>query len=224
MATRKIVLPGGTVMKQPIETARHATAFETWYRHDRSFQKAAQEVGQADYVLRSWAKQFHWHHRADERDLEVERIAARKAIRRRADMLDRHRKAGELMVARATQFFRNNDSHTTPIERAADAINAMSKGIEIERTAESLPSWIFDLLEADDATLATIVRQAAADQESGDSGDLRADHPDAHAGELLDGRGELVTDDVEWEDYGVDEEGVRNGDASERRDGETDAV
>ena len=224
MAVRRQLRPDGTIVTHQEETLRHLEAFEAWYAQDRNYEKTAASLHYGPGTLRRWGEYFHWRDRADRRDHEAEQRAARVAIRRRAEMLERHRKAGELMVARATQFFRNNDSHTTPIERAADAINAMSKGIEIERTAEMLPSWIFDLLEADDATLATIVRQAAADQESGDSGDLRADHSDALAGELLDGRGELVTDDVEWEDYGVDEEGVRNDDASERRDDETDAV
>jgi hypothetical protein len=201
--------------REAISLTQRQNAFEVWYRTDRSFPAAARETGIKEYTIRQWGHRYNWPARANERDLEVERIAARRAIRRKAEMLERHRRAGELMVMRATQFFRNGDSAQTPIERSADAINAMKAGIDIERTAESLPAWVFELLEADDATLATIVRQVAADQDATDWGSGGEDHPATQRGELLLADGQPVTGNVEWENNGSKPQGSGNDDASE---------
>jgi len=203
----QIINTRGERVLVPIMQTHHRAAFEAWYAADRSFPKTAVVLGMArDHSLRIWSRQFDWHNLADERDLEAERIATKKAIKRRAEMIERHRQGGALMVHRATQFFRNSDSVQTPIERTADAINAMAKGIEIERTAESLPAWVFEVLEADDETLATIIRQAAAaaaDEQS--SGSDREESVTATGGDeyaRLDGGDDSRVTDAEWEDNG----------------------
>lgn len=216
-------LEGKPLAEQDIDNLPHvraalaAEAFEIWYDKNRSFDATSEVVKVGTRSLRRWADRDEWQRKADERDAEAERMAAREAIRRRAKMIERHRQAGALMVHRSMQFFANkNNPNETPIERTADAINAMSKGIEIERTAEALPTWIFELLEADDDTLATVVRQAAIAQGYGvdrDSVPLALTPGDDAIGERRDTG---VTDAVEWTESDS-EEGFGDDDATAYR-------
>lgn len=139
------------------ETQRHREAFEAWYGEHRSAPKAAERLRICERVLREWAVRYGWQARADARDAEAARLADADAIRRRAEMLTRHRQAGELLVRRGMEYHAKR-----PIERAADATQAIQRGIEIERTAEGLPSWVAAVLNATDEQLAAMEQRLSA--------------------------------------------------------------
>jgi hypothetical protein len=98
--------------------------------------------------VRQWVTRYDWHDRADERDAEAERIAAREAVQRRAQVLIEQRQAGELMRRRGVQYFRQNE-----IQAETAAIQAITKGIELERQAESLPDYLLGVMEMDESEL-----------------------------------------------------------------------
>lgn len=130
------------------ETAKHHSAFEAWYAADRDFTKAAENCTVTSRSLREWAVWFDWPTRADYRDREAAEKADRDAIKRRAEMLKRHRQAAELLTRRGIEHFAKNE-----IERANDAISAIKTGVEMERQAEGMPTWVVELLNADEDQL-----------------------------------------------------------------------
>lgn len=140
------------------ETDRHRRAFEHWYEHDRDVKTVGEAFTVSLVTVYHWIDWFGWKAKADARDLEVERIAAKKAILRKSQMIDEHRKAGELVRRRGVEYLAQN-----PIEDERVAITAIEKGIAIERTAEGLPTWVVELMSmTDDELLAFISTTAGA--------------------------------------------------------------
>ena len=144
------------------ETARHIAAFENWYEADRDCKSVMESCSVSERSVYLWMDWFGWRAKADRRDAEIERRAAKDAVKRKADMIERHRKAGELLVGRGRERMAKH-----PIGSDAAAIAAIKAGIDIERTAEGLPAWIFDLLGAGDAEIAAIIRSAAGSLAAG---------------------------------------------------------
>lgn len=145
------------------ETARHRDAFEAWYEADRDFGRTCQNLSINDRTLRHWADWFGWRSRADERDAEVERRNAKAAIKRKAEMVERHRKGAELLHKRGVEYFARN---AIADERAA--IQAVKVGSELERTAEGMPAWAVALMGMDDAELAEYIAAATGTLAAGD--------------------------------------------------------
>jgi prefoldin subunit 5 len=131
------------------EYLHHLEAFEVWYQANRSFRITSEKLGKANNTLRDWALWFDWKIRADERDAEAIALAEKEAIARRVEMLRRHRQAGELLVRRGVEHFVRNQ-----IEKAADATAAIKAGVDLERTAEGMPAWVTEVLNADADTIA----------------------------------------------------------------------
>jgi hypothetical protein len=158
------------------ETAKHHAAFEAYYAAERDFTKAAENCTVTSRSLREWAVWFDWVARADYRDREAAAKADRDAIKRRSEMLKRHRQAAELLTRRGIEHFAKNE-----IERANDAISAIKTGVEMERTAEGMPAWVGELLNADEQQLRREYerldarRRAAVDSVSEASGNVLAE-------------------------------------------------
>lgn len=161
--------------KRRIEKPHHQRAFETWYEAGRVFNSVTHGFRVSDRSARNWAEWFGWHERADKRDREAAAKADRDAVQRRAAMFKRHRETAELMMLRGREHFRDNK-----IERAADAIAAIVKGIEAERQSEGLPDWVIEILNADEDTLRRreaeldARRRARVDCDPDSAGDLLA--------------------------------------------------
>jgi hypothetical protein len=130
------------------ETAKHLDAFETWYALHRDYRITSENLAIPQGTLRTWGDWFHWTERADKRDREAAAKAEKDAIRRRAEMLKRHRQAGELMTRRGIEFFAKKE-----IDRAQDATQAIKAGVELERQAEGMPTWVVEILNADEQQL-----------------------------------------------------------------------
>ncbi|MCA1667917.1 MAG: hypothetical protein LC793_11115 [Thermomicrobia bacterium] len=145
------------------ETAKHHAAFEAWYTADRDFGEISQNLSINDRTLRHWADWFGWRARADERDSIVEQQAAKAAIKRKAEMIERHRRGGELAHKRGMEYLSRN---TIADERAA--LSALKIGSEMERTAEGLPAWVIDLLGMNDAELHAYIQSTAGALAAGD--------------------------------------------------------
>lgn len=130
------------------ETARHLAAFEAWYAADRNTLQTSAELGVPRTTLQDWMDWFGWRARADQRDREAAEIAEKLAIKRRAAMLERHRKAAELLTTRGMEFFEQKE-----IEKASDATAAIKAGVELERQAEGMPDWVLAVMNADETSL-----------------------------------------------------------------------
>lgn len=130
------------------ETSRHLEAFEKWYAASRDFGKIWKDLETPEQTLRNWGTWFDWHGRADRRDTEAKALADREAVKRKAQMLIRHRQSGEVMHLRGMEWYKNNK-----IESAADACRSIEKGIQIERQAEQMPDWVIEILNADEQQL-----------------------------------------------------------------------
>lgn len=168
------------------ENAHHRAAFEEWYRVERDFLKAHEilltkpdyKAPKAVQTLYEWAEAYNWHARADKRDDAAEEKAAKEAIKRKAAMLKRHADTGRSLQGIGLQFLQKQG-----VDSGQQAINAITKGIEVERTSEGLPAWIVDLLAASDDELAArynelltrIGGDRSGDETSGDS-DTRLAH------------------------------------------------
>jgi hypothetical protein len=146
------------------ETAKHRAAFETYYGSDRDVLKVAESCRISERTARNWVDWFGWRAKADARDAEVEMRATRAAIKRKTEMLERHRKSGELAHRRGTEFFARN---AITDERAA--LSALKIGSEMERTAEGLPAWMVAMMGLDDDALAAYIATATGAIAAGDS-------------------------------------------------------
>lgn len=149
------------------ETARHLDAFEGWYAVHRDYRQASADLGIPFGTLRTWGEWFTWHARADGRDQAAREKADREAITRRAEMLKRHRQAGELLTRRGIEHLTKQ-----PIEATKDAISAIKTGVDLERQAEGLPAYLVEILNAPPDTLPGLVesldRELAARQGGGE--------------------------------------------------------
>jgi hypothetical protein len=123
------------------ENARHLAAFEAWYDANRDMRKVAETCAIAERTGHVWAKELHWHDRADARDLEIAKRAEREAITRRVKVLRDQRLAGELMRRRGVEHLTENK-----IKETRDALTAITKGVELERSAENLPTVLLEVL------------------------------------------------------------------------------
>jgi hypothetical protein len=157
------------------EHFHHLAAFEAWHKNDRHFRKTVEELGRSanpatEKSLYQWANEFNWRARADARDLELEQAANREAVKRQQKLLEKQRKAGELLRMRGLEHFADHK-----ITNPAVALKAVSKGIELERQAEGLPTWILELQQLSDDELAAekqrLLRLALIEAQSGGPGD-----------------------------------------------------
>lgn len=138
------------------ETARHREAFELWYDNDRNCPKVAARLRTSERTIRRWIARFDWHARADARDREIARRLATDAVRRRVEMIERHRKAAQLLIARGQQLLARQE-----LRSEREAIEAIRIGCALERLIEGLPTWAIEVATADDATVSTMARKAA---------------------------------------------------------------
>lgn len=115
------------------ETQRHVDAFEAWYASDRNWKLVTERFHVSLTAARQWADAFDWRSRADARDAEAARKAEREAITRRARVLEEQRRAGELLRRRGVQYYTQHE-----IGDGREAIQAIAKGVELERAAEDM--------------------------------------------------------------------------------------
>lgn len=140
---------------RPRETKRHKAAFEVWYELGRNCLQTAKALKVHENSVYLWRDKFNWDERADRRDVEVTRALERDATRRQVQMLQRHRQAVMVM------FKRGLERLATPLESEHAAITALEKAIRLERELEGLPSWVLEVVSADDAKVLEMAQTAA---------------------------------------------------------------
>lgn len=100
----------------------------------------------------TWSVAYGWEARTREYDAHIERETRQRAevetIKRRAEMLRKHQQAGELLRARGVEYFA-----AQKVDDGRTAIAAVKTGIDVERQAEGLPTWVVELLNADESDL-----------------------------------------------------------------------
>lgn len=143
----------------------------------RSVDAVSQKLSKSRSLIARWSSDFNWVERVsaydDFVDTQARKQLERDAIKRKADMLKRHALQGKVLQQKAVNYL---DRHG--IDKGADAINAIVKGIEIERKAENLPDWIFEVVNADDNELARQYAELLAQVASDGSGDEAAGNDD----------------------------------------------
>ena len=116
----------------------HTQAFEIWYSAKRQFAgvtKISEEFRVHTDTVYGWMAKYDWHRRADKRDEEIRKKAEPTRQQEVADLLKEENQMGKLLRAKAVEHFRVNR-----IDKAADAINATVKGVELSRRALGLPN------------------------------------------------------------------------------------
>jgi len=167
--------------RQPGETTKAYEAF-TVYRDlgmGRTLERVSATLQKSVTMLGRWSSQYRWIERAAAYDDYIEAQARKKnerdAIRRKADMLKRHALTGKVLQQKGVKYL---DETPKPIDRAQDAIAAIRTGIEIERKAENLPDWIFEVVDAPDDDLLRQYNELLTQVGGAGSGDETAGHPD----------------------------------------------
>lgn len=141
--------------RRPRETQRQKVAFEVWYELGRNCLQTAKALKVHENSIYAWRERFHWDERADNRDAEVLRALEREATRRHVQMIERHRKALFVLFNRALERLQE------PLDSENAAIMALEKAIRLERELEGLPSWVMEVVNADDATVVQMAQRAA---------------------------------------------------------------
>lgn len=147
-------------MRQPYERLPDESekAYEAFsiYRDlgvNRSLELVSKKLTKNVQLIKRWSADYNWVERVRLYDEQIDQQARKQlekeAIQRKVDMLRRHGMAGRLLQRKAAEYL---DKHG--VDKAADAISGLAKGIEIERKAEGLPDWIFEVVNADDDELA----------------------------------------------------------------------
>jgi len=160
------------------QTDRHREAFRVWWAADRDVQAVCRQFAVHRNSVLKWREWFGWDERADGLDADFQARENRKAVARRLKMQEDHRRAGEALRKRGVQYHVMHE-----ITTARDATQAIKVGVDIERTAEGLPTDILELWNADTDTLraraAQIIAEASegAGDDTGDPGGPRGDDP-----------------------------------------------
>lgn len=167
--------------RQPDESVKAYEAFSV-YRDlgvKRRLDDVATKLSKSTTIMGRWSSQYNWIARVTAYDDYIDREARKKldreAIRRKADMLRRHADTGKALQAFGLQHVRTNQM-TGPL-RSADAIAAISKGVEIERKSEGLPEYLIEVMDASDdeltrqynELLAQIGGSGSGNEEAGDN-------------------------------------------------------
>lgn len=115
---------------------KHELAFQAWYADvDRSVVNVAKTVGVSSRTLERWMAKYNWRERADALDEEARRKADREAVRRKAEMIQRH-----LIQARNLTVMGSNwlAAHPQGVTNIRDAMSAIKIGQDMERRAEGV--------------------------------------------------------------------------------------
>lgn len=118
----------------------------------RSIEVVARDLSKSVQLIKRWSALNDWVIRVRAYDDYIDAAARKKidneAIKRRADMLKRHALAGKVLQQKGVDYIGKNG-----VDKSADAISAIAKGVEIERKAEGFPDWMFEIAAQDDDDL-----------------------------------------------------------------------
>ena len=179
--------------------------FLIWYKNGRpSLRKLApivpiSSVGKraSEWALRTWYKKDEWKKRADGMDAEVSREINKEAIEEKILMLKRHADAAGSLVRLGLDYLENHD-----IDKAADAIRAISVGIEQERAARGMPIALNEMEKWTTEQLVGFVEKQLSNEtpllpdESEEGSDEKSDDSDpVDDPDIIEG--EVTTDETE---------------------------
>jgi hypothetical protein len=177
--------------------------FLIWYKNGcPSLRKLApivpiSSVGKraTEWALRTWYKKDEWKKRADGMDAEVSREINKEAIEEKILMLKRHADAAGHLVKLGLDYLDNHD-----IDKAADAIRAITVGIEQERAARGMPIALNEMEKLTTEQLVRYVEKQMTTEtpllpdESGEESDEKSDDASGDP-EIIEG--EVTTDATE---------------------------
>lgn len=124
---------------------------------DRSIDAAWKRYSKTDKItpgyFRQWSVTYHWVERARAWDefieAEAQKKIAKAAIDRKAKMLDRHAQMGRTLQGFGLEYVKAHKQ----VDKSADAITAIVKGVELERKSEGLPEYLVSVMDASDEDL-----------------------------------------------------------------------
>ncbi len=104
----------------------------------RTLIAVAEKLQKSYDLIRRWSKKYDWQNRADAWDKEISEKAAQKAAEEYAKMLEVQINIGKMLQAKAAKAIQNIDFENVSIKSLPSVVNAISVGVEIERTARKL--------------------------------------------------------------------------------------
>lgn len=171
--------------RQSEESAKAYEAFAL-YRDmgiERSTDAVARQLRKSSALIQRWSSLYRWVERVAAWDAYIDQQAQRKvakaAIDRKAAMLQRHAMGGRALQAFGLRYLQNDRMP----DKGQDAISAIQRGVEIERKAEGLPEWIFEVVNADDSELLRQYHELLAEAGRAGSGDEAPGDTDPDAAE-----------------------------------------
>lgn len=146
------------------ETAAQLATFQQWYQLERvdiSTAAAMQqrpefpELAKLDRgTVARWRIRWGWDARADELDAKARQKALDSSVKEKSQMLKRHAELGiKLQAAGQSALDKMSSSKRKRYLTGTQAIQAIRQGVEIERAAVGLPTWLLDMESADDDQL-----------------------------------------------------------------------
>jgi hypothetical protein len=116
-------------------------AFQVWAENGgRNWQLIAEKTGISERTLLRWANLFSWSEKLLERESQIYRESEERIVAERRKRLDDQLTLGTTLRRRAFQYLLTHE-----IEKTSDAIAAARVGIEIERQADTLPTYLLEI-------------------------------------------------------------------------------
>jgi len=135
----KVVIKNGKPRKPRGEDDRHVAAFQFWYKSSRKIAPVLLEFAVPARTLYDWMERYDWHERADKLDAEARKLADKKLVSAKAQLLIDHQKAGQALRLKGISALTAN-SFNFRDER--NVIGAIAKGIDIERKAHGIADGV----------------------------------------------------------------------------------
>jgi len=139
------------------EQEHQKRAFECYYAlgEKRSYGRVAQEMGVSPSAVKLWSRSFGWRQRVQERDADVARKVADRAIQSNIDKLDRNQKIVQMALVKLAKGIADGKVRMQlgDLERLVrlQAFLDESGQQETNQTLHKYPDRLYQLLTESDA-------------------------------------------------------------------------
>lgn len=185
-------VPPRTIRKPAPESDEQKGAFAYWIATGRVYEQTARNYGVGKRTVFEWARKFNWIERADILEARARQEMEDAIVADRKTRIEQQLKAGTMLRMRGVEWLANNK-----ISTAKDAVAAIVRGVEIERQADGLPTYLMNIATAPLEELLRMREQMNALRESADK------DPSIALGDGQEWEGTAVEDDDEGSDEGA---------------------
>lgn len=114
-------------------------------------------------LIADWRADLGWAERADELDAKAMQKVDDELVSAKAEMLKRQVKTGMTMQQKGMEYLENKG-----LDNSLSAIQAIVRGVEIERTSVGMSEFIIKVSKMTDVELKEKIRQLSSRAETGD--------------------------------------------------------